>query len=136
MILVDAGPLIAIIDRGEPDHRICVEALSSLTGPMLTTWPALTEAIYLLGRAGGWPAQEALWKLLARDDLQLVDLDQSLLRRTRALMKKHVDVPMDLADATLVAAAEKLKLNRILTLDSDFQIYRLAGKRYFEVIPS
>ncbi len=136
MILVDAGPLIAIIDRGEPDHRICVEALSSLTGPMLTTWPALTEAIYLLGRAGGWPAQEALWKLLARDDLQLVDLDQSLLRRTRALMKKYVDVPMDLADATLVAAAEKLKLNRILTLDSDFQIYRLAGRRYFEVIPS
>ena len=136
MILVDAGPLIAIIDRGEPDHRICVEALSSLTGPMLTTWPALTEAIYLLGRAGGWPAQEALWKLLARDDLQLIDLDQSLLRRTRALMKKYVDVPMDLADATLVAAAETLKLNRILTLDSDFQIYRLAGKRYFEVIPS
>ena len=43
---------------------------------------------------------------------------------------------MDLADATLVAAAEKLRLNRILTLDSDFRIYRLAGKRYFEVIPS
>lgn len=136
MILVDAGPLIAIIDRGEPDHRICMEALSSLTGPMLTTWPALTEAIYLLGRAGGWPAQEALWKLLARDDLQLVDWDESLLRRTRALIKKYADVPMDLADATLVAAAEKLRLNRILTLDSDFRIYRLAGKRYFEVIPS
>lgn len=136
MILVDAGPLIAIIDRGEPDHQTCMEALSSLTGPMLTTWPALTEAIHLLGRAGGWPAQEALWKLLARDDLQLIDLDESLLRRTRALMKKYVDVPMDLADATLVAAAEKLRLNRILTLDGDFRIYRLAGKRYFEVIPS
>lgn len=136
MILVDAGPLIAIIDRGEPDHRICMEVLSFLTGPMLTTWPALTEAMHLLGRAGGWPAQEALWKLLHRDDLQLIHLDESLLRRTRALMKKYLDVPMDLADATLVAAAEKLKLKRILTLDSDFRIYRLAGKRSFEVIPS
>ena len=136
MILVDAGPLIAIIDRGEPDHRACVETLSSLTGPMLTTWPALTEAMHLLGRAGGWPAQEALWKLLDRDDLQLIDLDESLLRRTRYLMKKYLDVPMDLADATLVAAAEKLNLKRILTLDSDFQIYRLAGRRAFEVIPS
>ena len=136
MILVDAGPLIAIIDRGEPDHRICMEVLSFLNGPMLTTWPALTEAMHLLGRAGGWPAQEALWKLLHRDDLQLIHLDELLLRRTRALMKKYLDVPMDLADATLVAAAEKLKLKRILTLDSDFQIYRLDGKRSFEVIPS
>jgi predicted nucleic acid-binding protein len=135
LILVDAGPLIAIIDRGEPDHRICMEALSSLIGPMLTTWPALTEAMYLLGRAGGWPAQEALWKLLDRDDLQLIDLDESLLRRTRALMKKYLDVPMDLADATLVAAAEKLKLKRILTLDGDFRIYRLRGHRSFEVMP-
>ena len=136
MILVDAGPLIAIIDRGEPDHRICMEVLSFLTGPMLTTWPTLTEAMHLLGRAGGWPAQEALWKLLHRDDLQLIHLDELLLRRTRALMKKYLDVPMDLADATLVAAAEKLKLKRILTLDSDFRIYRLAGKRSFEIIPS
>ena len=113
-----------------------MEALSSLTGPMLTTWPAFTEAMHLLGRAGGWPAQDALWTLLDRDDLQLIDLDDSLLRRTRALMKKYGDVPMDLADATLVAAAEKMKLKRILTLDSDFRIYRLAGGRSFVVIPS
>ena len=50
-------------------------------------------------------------------------------------MTKYLDVPMDLADATLVAAAEKLKLKRILTLDSDFRIYRLGGRRSFEVMP-
>ena len=60
MILVDAGPLIALIDRGEPDHERCVETLSKLTAPMVTTWPAFTEAMYLLGSAGGWKAQEAL----------------------------------------------------------------------------
>ena len=135
MILVDAGPLIALIDRGEPDHERCVEALSKLTAPMVTTWPAFTEALYLLGGAGGWKAQEALWKLLDRGDLQLVPLDDAVQDRSQALMAKYRDMPMDLADATLVAAAEALGLTRVFTLDRDFQVYRWRGKRKFEVIP-
>ena len=54
MMLTDAGPLVAILDRGEQHHQACVECLAQLTGPMLTTWPAFTEAMYLLGEAGGW----------------------------------------------------------------------------------
>jgi predicted nucleic acid-binding protein len=135
VILVDAGPLVALIDRGESDHERCVEALSSLTAPMVTTWPALTEAMYLVDSAGGWKAQEALWKLLERGDLQLVPLDDPLQKRTRALMSKYRDTPMDLADASLVAAAEALDLARVFTLDSDFQIYRWKGRRKFEVVP-
>lgn len=135
MILVDAGPLVAMIDRGEPDHQRCVETLSSLAAPMVTTWPALTEAMYLLGSAGGWKAQEALWKLLERGDLQLVPLDDALQSRTRALMTKYRDLPMDLADASLVAAAEVLNLTRVFTLDRDFRVYRWKGKRKFEVLP-
>ena len=135
MILVDAGPLVAIIDRGEPDHQACALALSSLTGPIVTTWPALTEAIYLLGSAGGWSAQDALWKLLERDDLQLVDLDETMRKRSRALMAKYQDLPMDLADATLVAAAEALNVKRVFTLDSDFGVYRFRNRQAFEIIP-
>ena len=135
MILVDAGPLIALIDRGEPDHERCVETLSSLTAPMVTTWPAFTEAMYLLGSAGGWKAQEALWKLLDRGDLQLVPLDGAVQDRTQVLMAKYRDRPMDLADATLVAAAEALRLTRIFTLGGDCHVYRWKGKRKFEVIP-
>ena len=135
MILVDAGPLVALIDRGEPEHERCVEALSSLAAPMVTTWPAFTEAMYLLGSAGGWNAQEALWKLLDRGDLQLVPVDDAVQGRTRALMAKYRDLPMDLADATLVAAAEALGLIRIFTLDREFQVYRWKGKRRFEVTP-
>jgi predicted nucleic acid-binding protein len=135
VILVDAGPLVALIDRGEPDHERCIEALSRLTAPMVTTWPALTEAMYLLGGAGGWKAQEALWKLLERGDLQLVSLDDALLNRTRALMGKYRDTPMDLADASLVAVAEALDVARVFTLDRDFQVYRWKGRRKFEVVP-
>jgi predicted nucleic acid-binding protein len=135
MTLVDAGPLVALIDRGEADHECCVDALAELSGPLITTWPAFTEAIYLLGGAGGWPAQETLWKLVDRGDLQLVDLDVSMRQRCRALMGKYADVPMDLADASLVALAESLKLNRVFTLDSDFHIYRMKTRRAFEAVP-
>ena len=135
MILTDAGPLIAILDRGEPDHQRCVRVLADLTGPMVTTWPTLTEAMYLLGSAGGWPGQEALWKLVERGDVQLVELGEALRKRTRALMAKYRDLPMDLADASLVAVAEALDLRRVFTLDSDFRVYRTKGRRQLDVVP-
>jgi len=102
---------------------------------MVTTWPALTEAMYLVGSAGGWKAQDALWKLLERGDLQLVPLDDALQKRTRALMSKYQDTPMDLADASLVAVAEALDVARVFTLDRDFRIYRWKGRREFEIVP-
>ncbi len=135
MILVDAGPLVAVIDRGEADHERCLMALSSLSAPMITTWPAFTEAMYLLGSAGGWKAQDGLWKLLERGDLQLVPLDDPLQSRIRVLMAKYKDLPMDLADASLVAAAEALGITRVFTLDRDFRVYRWKGKRRFEIVP-
>ena len=135
MILVDAGPLIALIDRGEADHETCVKALDHLTGPMVTTWPALTEAMYLLGSAGGWKAQSPLWRLVARGDLKLIDLDQALVKRTSTLMDKYSDVPMDLADASLVAVAEVLDVTRVFTLDSDFRVYRWKGRKHFDLVP-
>ena len=135
MTLVDAGPLVALIDRGEPDHQRCVATLAQLSGPLVTTWPVFTEAMYLLGGAGGWPAQAALWTLVDRGDLQLVDLDQSLRQRSRALMAKYDDLPMDLADASLMAVAESMNMRRVFSLDRDFHIYRLKGRRTMEVIP-
>lgn len=135
MTLVDAGPLVALIDRGESGHQRCVDTLAQLSGPLVTTWPAFTEAIYLLGSAGGWPAQDALWKLVDRGDLRLVDLDVSMRQRSRDLMAKYDDVPMDLADASLVALAESMKLSRVFSLDSDFHIYRLKNRRTLEVLP-
>lgn len=134
MILVDAGPLVAIIERDEPDHERCRDVLASLTPPLVTTWPAFTEAMYLLGDSG-WTAQEALWRLVLRGDLVLEELGAAAVARARELMEKYRDLPMDLADATLVAAAEARATKQIFTLDADFATYRLHGRQRFDVIP-
>jgi len=133
VILTDAGPLIALIDRGEHDHERCVNTLAELRGPMLTTWPAFTEAMYLLGDAAGWRGQEVLWRLQKRGDL-IVELP-ARLDRVEELMRRYRDLPMDLADATLVALAEERDLGTIFSLDKDFKVYRLARGRAFKVVP-
>jgi predicted nucleic acid-binding protein len=92
--------------------------------------------MYLLGDAGRWSAQRALWQMRSRGALDVVDLTPDAIERARQLMDKYQDVPMDLADATLVAVAEERRLRRIFTLDSDFAVYRLRGRLSFEVVPS
>jgi predicted nucleic acid-binding protein len=136
MILTDAGPLIAILDRGEAHHRACVQCLSELTGPMLTTWPAFTEAMYLLGDAGGWMAQDALWRLVEQGDVEISVQGPEQAKRMRPLMEKYQDRPMDLADASLVALAEERGLRDIFTLDrAHFQTYRIRGRQTFRLWP-
>lgn len=136
MTLVDAGPLIALIDAGEPDHELCISTLQTVQLPLVTTWPAFTEAMYLLGRAGGWSGQHALWQVLLNDDLAIAEQQADSAARIAHLMERYADRPMDLADATLVALAEERNSRRIFTLDQDFSIYRLHGRAHFEVIPS
>lgn len=136
MTLTDAGPLVALLDADEPDHERCREALDLLRLPLLTTWPAFTEAMYLIGRAGGWTGQKALWQLVLRDDLVVAPPpSKRATERAARLMETYRDRPMDLADATLVALAEERELTRIFTLDADFHLYRLKGRRHFEVVP-
>ncbi len=130
MTLTDAGPLIALIDAGEPDHDRCRNALDQLELPLITTWPAFTEAIYLLGQAAAWRGQHALWQMIRREALILADLDPHLTLRSAELMERYSDHPMDLADATLVALAEAQDLRTIFTLDEHFRTYRLRTRCY------
>lgn len=91
--------------------------------------------MYLLWRAGGLPAQEELWGYLA-DGLVVVHRPEAReWERMRTLMRQYRDSPMDLADASLVAAAEKLNLRRIFTLDDHFYAYRINGTHPFTVVP-
>lgn len=136
MTLCDTGPLVALVDRDDLHHARCVAALQTLPAqPLLTTWPCLTEAMYLLWRAGGLPAQEELWGYLA-DSLVVLHIPTAIeWERIRTLMQQYHDAPMDLADASLVTAAERLQLRRIFTLDRHFYAYRIDGQHPFDVVP-
>jgi predicted nucleic acid-binding protein len=137
MIAPDAGPLIALVDKGELDHDACVACLPNLSGPMVTTWPAFAEAMYLLGEAGGWRAQESLWSMLLQSDLEIAFQGPDDYERMRVLMHKYRDHPMDLADASLVRLAEERSLRDIFTLDErDFRTYRIRGRQKFRIWPN
>ena len=133
-MLVDAGPLVALLDRGDAAHEACVGALKMLRDPLVTVWPAFTEAMYLLG--GSWAGQRALWSRLETEALALAPLDETDAPRMRELMEKYRDLPMDLADAALVRVAERESLTQIFTLDRrHFSVYRSGRRRRFSIVP-
>ncbi len=134
MVLVDAGPLVALFDRSEPLHQKCSDVLAGIRSPLVTTWPALTEAFYLLK---GWDVgQHELWDFIAAGGVHVAEINEELHPRLRDLMKKYSDNPMDLADASLVAVAEQRKIKKIFTLDRrDFLRYRPHHCTHFEVVP-
>jgi uncharacterized protein len=134
VILVDAGPLVALVDADDQYHKKCVAALKTLREPLVTVWPPVTEAMYLLGDLP--KAQEALWEMLARGVLQLLSLDLADVPGIRELMSKYGDRPMDLADAALVRVAEREGIQKIFTVDrEDFGVYRLHGRVRLTIIP-
>jgi predicted nucleic acid-binding protein len=104
LILVDAGPLVALVNAVDQYHSRCVATLETFPEPMATVWPPLTEAMYLL--ADQPLAQEALWEMLERGALQLLALDAGDASRIPELMRKYANRPMDLADAALTAPFE------------------------------
>lgn len=135
MILVDTGPLVALIHEDDNEHRICKDTFLTFSEPLGTVWPVLTEAMYLLSFS--WDAQNALWEMIQAGAIEILPLGTDDVARMRELMRKYRDLPMDLADAALVRVAERERLRRIFTLDRrDFQIYRPSRMGRFAVLPS
>ena len=133
-ILVDAGPLVALLHKDDQDHALCVDTLKRLKGPLATTWMPVTEAMYLLGFSV--VAQGALLEMIERGVLQVLALDTNDLPNIRQLMGQYADLPMDFADATLVQVAKRHGIDRIFTLDRrDFAVYRLDRGKAFTIIP-
>jgi uncharacterized protein len=134
VVLIDAGPLVALIDRTDRHHFACRRALDLIREPLRTVWPAFTEAMHLLRSSA--EAQRTLWDMIGAGGFQLLDLGNEDYPRMRELMSKYRDRPMDLADAALVRVAEREHCNRILTIDRrDFQIYRPHRLGRFEILP-
>ena len=136
MILCDTGPLIALINRNDQFHQLCVDTLPLvLSQPLLTTWQCMAETMYFLGKVGGNNAQDILWEYI---DDQLVIIHQpgkEEWKEIRNVMKQYKDIPMDIADASLVVAAQHHGIRKIFTLDSHFLAYKIFNKYVFDVIP-
>lgn len=130
--IVDAGPLVAALDRNDAHHRWAREQLGTLARPLLVCEPVLAEAAHLLGRQ--FDSSDDLFELLERG---LLELDFSLREQhasVRALMHRYRDVPMSLADGCIVRMAELHAAHHVCTLDSDFSIYRKNGRQVIRLI--
>jgi hypothetical protein len=135
MILIDTGPVVAILDKDDQYHALCLETLKRVQEPLLTTWPVITECFYLLDFSP--EVQESLWLFIERGGLEISPLEKEHYPLCRDLMRRYKDLPMDLADATLVALAEASGISRVFTLDhKDFSLYRFRQTRRFTLIPS
>ena len=134
MILVDADVLPALVNRGHPEHRRCVEALRLLQEPLGTVWPALAAA---LTQTAGVPAAEsAILEMVERGSLRLVELGRDDMAALRAMLGRRGVRPLSLVHAALFRAAEREGLDTFFTLASAaLATRRLAGGRRPRLIP-
>lgn len=133
-VLIDTGPIVAILSEQDQHHSICVDALRGIHPPMLTCWPVLTEAAWLLRRR---PAD--VQRLLAAFDRKLFELlpiGPDALPAIGAVLRKYERLEPQIADACLLHLAEREKIQTVFTLDRrDFEVFRLPGKRRLRLIP-
>jgi uncharacterized protein len=132
--LLDTGPLVALLSADDAAHERCRDWFEAFAGRFLTTEAVLTEAMHLLRRHRG--GQDAGLEFIERGGALLVPLTVERLKRCRVLVARYRDVPMDFADASLVALADELDVPRAFTLDRrGFGAYRLSRKRRFALAP-
>jgi uncharacterized protein len=129
--LLDTGPLVSFLGAGQRHHTWAVEQWRRLRAPLLTCEPVLSEAAFLLKREGR--DAEALFELLERGVIRIGLAVQEEQADLRALMRRYRNRPMSLADACLVRLSEIHMAAAVLTLDSDFRIYRRHGNKVIPV---
>lgn len=125
-IFVDTGPLVALFDHRDRYHSQVLHFIEKWTGELISTWPVITEVSHLLDFSAHAQIDFLTW--IHRGALTLGEVDDHDIEEILNLMRQYEDRPMDLADASLVVLARRLNIRDILTLDSDFSIYRIPGK--------
>lgn len=133
-ILVDTGPLVAILSRADEYHAVCVDALREMPGPLLTCWPVITETACLLRSSPS--AVQHLLRSIDGSFLELLPLAGTEAVAIATLMKRYEDIHPQLADVTLVYLAAREHIDTIFTLDwRDFSIYRSGRRRSLSIVP-
>lgn len=131
-VIVDTGPLVALLNRNDAAHAWVVRQLREIAPPLVTCEAVLAEATYLTRQVAG--ARAALIEMIGEEFLiigmSVADHHSALL----TMIRRYADVPMSLADACLVRLAEIFPQSPVLTLDSDFSVYRKNGRKVIEVL--
>ena len=131
-VLLDTGVIVALLDRSERRHRDCARALDAIYAPLVTCEPVIAEACYLTRKLPGAP--EAILQNVAAGTFQIpIQLSQCAVAIQR-ILRKYRDREVDLADACLIHLASDLRTGEILTLDSDFAVYRWGVNRPFRPV--
>jgi len=133
-MLLDTGPLVAVLDARDQWHARCLEVWPTVIARCVTTEAVVAEACHLVARGGG--AVSLALVFLLRAAIPIIGLPHDGQARAALVMDRYADVPMDYADATLVALAEALGTSRVFTTDRrGFAAYRLPGRRRFALQP-
>ena len=125
-ILIDSGPFIALFDADDAYHRRIRDFLKGQQYRLISTLAVFTEVSYFL--SVNINAQRDFYEWVIRRGVIISDINQNDMPRIAELTEKYADLPMDFADATLVVAAEKTGIREIISLDKDFDVYRLPGR--------
>ena len=132
--ILDTGPWVALIDRSESRHTECIQWLKNFSGRLYSTEAVLTEVLYILNFS--ITAQCAALDFVLQSVVEIVPSSTESLKKTKNLMKKYADLPMDFADATIVCLAKETGMQNIVTFDrKDFAIYKLPRKKIFTILP-
>lgn len=133
MVIADTGFWLALANERDQHHARAKACLRELAGPLITTWPVVTETCHLLLVRLGNASQRRFVDSFAAGAFDVFDLEPRHAGRISELMDKYADLPMDLADASLVVLAEHLGHGRILSTDArDFHAYRWKQHEPFE----
>ncbi len=133
-MLADTGPLVAMLSPSDIHHESCVEAAKQIAPPLLTSWPVIAEAAWLL--RGRPVAVDHLLDLIEIGAIEVLDLDKEAVKQTRRILNRYRSPGPQLADATLVYFAEREKIETIFTLDRrDFRVFRTRRGRAFRLVP-
>jgi predicted nucleic acid-binding protein len=133
MIIADTGFWLALLDKKDTYHHQADQALQQYDEPLITTWCVITETCYLLLNRKGVQTQIKFINNLNQGLFSIFQLDHTHGLRISQLMTKYADLPMDLADASLVILAEHLGHGRIFSVDyRDFNTYRWKNTEPFQ----
>ena len=132
--VIDTGPIVSILNQSDPWHGACLQALESIPSPLLTTWPVLTQAAYLLS---DWSqATSKLFDLVRREIFLIAELSAIDIDPIERILQKYSDQKFQLADASLMYLLDREGIGQVLTLDrKDFSVFRKASGEAFEILP-